>query len=768
MKTKKYEGADTRRVLAAMATNDIVCARIAGQWVDEGLFGAAWADLVGALIIKHYRKYQKAPGNRMVRLYERWADTTQSDDKTVAAIEKFLFDLSDASDEIDHDNPQYLFDLAADVFNKARVEREIEQAKIDLDRGRIADAAARIALPPVNLGTGAYADLVDDVSVWEQAFSASRQRALVRYRGVLGRFIGDAFMRGTFHAFMAGEKVGKTAYLIDLLYRAARAGNNVAFFDAGDSIEEEIVERLALRASGLPKRSGMYTIPTEWVEGDELPIFHDVELKRVAAIDAYRTFRRVCRGRNSVRLSCHASGTLSVADIEGQLTAWARDGWRSDVVCLASGSMVLTERGEVPIEQIRGSDRLWDGVRWVSHGGLVYKGVRRVITYAGITATPDHLVYSEKGWRTLIESQRMGLRIAKTGTGRMPIRLVENNFIGGSCSAVSISGREKRQEGIRVCSVCAVSQYEMGDAGKHSSRVGERLSPVFAAHSIFSGVFCEGPAGAIPLPESERSLLASVRGKGDTISVCVPCRGLLVDDREFGGRAERRTGDRPHRQRRPLRAWEHTIFDEASELCAHKPGSSHATVASFPYSASGCVLCGSDTASFFSAGHDGDTDCDSVGEEVAATKESPVWDIVNAGPLHRFTVQGALVHNCVDYADILAPPKGIRDKLEQIDETWLQLRRLSQKLRVLLVTATQVSATAYGMDGLLSQKHFQGRRTKFAHVNGMIGINVSSDEKRLGMGRLNWVVRRGAKYNDKDFVRFAGSRDLESPIIFSQ
>jgi hypothetical protein len=455
MKTKKYEGADTRRVLAAMATNDIVCARIAGQWVDEGLFGAAWADLVGALIIKHYRKYQKAPGNRMVRLYERWADTTQSDDKTVAAIEKFLFDLSDASDEIDHDNPQYLFDLAADVFNKARVEREIEQAKIDLDRGRIADAAARIALPPVNLGTGAYADLVDDVSVWEQAFSASRQRALVRYRGVLGRFIGDAFMRGTFHAFMAGEKVGKTAYLIDLLYRAARAGNNVAFFDAGDSIEEEIVERLALRASGLPKRSGMYTIPTEWVEGDELPIFHDVELKRVAAIDAYRTFRRVCRGRNSVRLSCHPSGTLSVADIAGQLSAWARDGWRPDVTL-------------------------------------------------------------------------------------------------------------------------------------------------------------------------------------------------------------------------------------------------------------------------------------------------------------------------VDYADILAPPKGIRDKLEQIDETWLQLRRLSQKLRVLLVTATQVSATAYGMDGLLSQKHFQGRRTKFAHVNGMIGINVSSDEKRLGMGRLNWVVRRGAKYNDKDFVRFAGSRDLESPIIFSQ
>jgi hypothetical protein len=456
MKTRKYDGSDLRRVLAAMVTNDVVCARIASQWTDDGLFNVPWADLVGGMVVRHYRKYQKPPGDKMVAIFERWSDTTASDDKTVASVEKFLFDLSDMSDEVKDAEPQYLLDTSATVFNRARVERELEAAKLELERGDTDAAVARLATPAVNLGIGSYADLADDVSVWEQSFNPNRSKALVRYRGALGKFVGEAFTRGSFYSFMASEKVGKTTFLLDLLYRSARARCRVAFFDCGDSIQDELVERIALRASGLPRYPGTYKVPVEWKKGEDLPTFAEVNMPGVESIEAFRAFRRVCRNRNHVRLSCHPSGTLGVSDIEGQLTSWAREGWQADVVL-------------------------------------------------------------------------------------------------------------------------------------------------------------------------------------------------------------------------------------------------------------------------------------------------------------------------VDYADILAPPKGVKDKMDQIDETWLALRRLSQRFSVFLCTATQVSALAYGTDGaLMSQKHFQGRRTKFAHVNGILGINVSSDEKRMGMARINWIVRRGAQYNVKDFVRVVGCPFLGSPIIYSQ
>lgn len=125
----------------------------------------------------------------------------------------------------------------------------------------------------------------------------------------------------------------------------------------------------------------------------------------------------------------------------------------------------------------------------------------------------------------------------------------------------------------------------------------------------------------------------------------------------------------------------------------------------------------------------------------------------------------------IDYADILAPPKGIKDKLDQIDETWKALRRLSQQRHCLVVTATQSSAAAYGKEkGLLGRQHFSGRKTKLAHVNGMIGINVTEDERTRQEARLNWVVKRKIRdrKNRQKYVTVAGCYDIENPVIISK
>ena len=120
---------------------------------------------------------------------------------------------------------------------------------------------------------------------------------------------------------------------------------------------------------------------------------------------------------------------------------------------------------------------------------------------------------------------------------------------------------------------------------------------------------------------------------------------------------------------------------------------------------------------------------------------------------------------CIDYADILRAPLGVRETNDQIDEIWKGLRRLSQDWDCLVLTATQSNAAAYKRDGTLRRFHFSGRKTKLAHVDGMIGINVTDVWRERGVLGLNWIVRRDSQFSENEMVIAAGCMDYCSPII---
>jgi hypothetical protein len=125
----------------------------------------------------------------------------------------------------------------------------------------------------------------------------------------------------------------------------------------------------------------------------------------------------------------------------------------------------------------------------------------------------------------------------------------------------------------------------------------------------------------------------------------------------------------------------------------------------------------------------------------------------------------------VDYVDIMAPPEGRMDGLDQIDTMWKHLKRMTGERHCLIMTATQSKATAYtkGPTQVLGKQDFSGRKTKNAHVNGMIGINVTDDERNVHSARLNWVARRKSRgRNLRKWVSVAGCYDLENPIILSK
>lgn len=122
----------------------------------------------------------------------------------------------------------------------------------------------------------------------------------------------------------------------------------------------------------------------------------------------------------------------------------------------------------------------------------------------------------------------------------------------------------------------------------------------------------------------------------------------------------------------------------------------------------------------------------------------------------------------IDYADILAPEPGTTgdDPRHRVDGNWKALRRLSQKYHILVVTATQSNALSYDST-VLRRTHFSEDKRKLSHVTGMVGINQTEEEKRLGVFRLNWILLREGTYYESKCVTVAGSLALSNPAIKS-
>ena len=120
----------------------------------------------------------------------------------------------------------------------------------------------------------------------------------------------------------------------------------------------------------------------------------------------------------------------------------------------------------------------------------------------------------------------------------------------------------------------------------------------------------------------------------------------------------------------------------------------------------------------------------------------------------------------IDYADILNMDYSFLEGRDRINETWKQLRALSQKYHCLVVTATQADAASYTKD-IVNMSNFSEDKRKLSHVTGVVGINATTKEKDLGIMRLNWVVLREGFYNTKRCVHVAGCLDIANPAIKS-
>lgn len=93
---------------------------------------------------------------------------------------------------------------------------------------------------------------------------------------------------------------------------------------------------------------------------------------------------------------------LSYMGQNQQTKKWERiETWGGKLVenCWTAGTLVLTHRGWVPIEDVSGADLVWDGVEWVPTNGSAVRYSRRpLFELDGLCVTGEHKILTERGW----------------------------------------------------------------------------------------------------------------------------------------------------------------------------------------------------------------------------------------------------------------------------------------------------------------------------------------------------------------------------------
>ena len=317
-------------------------------------------------------------------------------------------------------------------------------------------------------------------------------------------------------------------------------------------------------------------------------------------------------------------------------------GKQAELACIAEGSPVLTDQGLVPIEKVTTDMKVWDGKEWVHHDGVVYRGEREVITYDGLTATPDHLVWVEgQSWPVQFGfAAASGAHLVQTGDGRRAVRLGEDNQ----------PGEEMESETEPLLCSDAVPGMRSDSVAEPKQSNKWQIEGVSKLHAKKTDTTLAGEktdGGKTAMRESKRFRLSQLWS--ERYKVQLPkCNGswTLFDSGVWI--AEQKNGTGSHRYKWGLCSWQYTICRKRGK---HWQPSFDSTVGVASGILAVCQECGYQNAILGeNAGRNHRVGTKSSGgekEELAAYRcTARLYDIRNAGPHHRFTVSGHLVHNC--------------------------------------------------------------------------------------------------------------------------
>jgi superfamily II DNA/RNA helicase len=311
--------------------------------------------------------------------------------------------------------------------------------------------------------------------------------------------------------------------------------------------------------------------------------------------------------------------------------------------CIASGQKVLTHRGLIAIEKVSLYDRLWDGNSFVSHKGVIYKGIQDVITYQGLTATPGHRVKTKEGWRTLGECSEKQIPIVKTGFGWTPIRESENLF--SECRMEGEALAKKNARSLRMSNLFnKVSDFIQQSFSRNSWWLFKMQS---TKNSNQQSCSSKSSCTRATLHKSKKYSLLRLWWSWNSIQVRNCFSWLFVGNGKFAttnGFEEVSIGS--NKQRKTLRTGEFEMGNKFNEFISYTKTYAKRTIAFIQDRKSHDSLRRSNTETLIQYGINKHSDHRKISQAIKQTKRE-VWDILDSGSRNCFTCEGLLVHNCV-------------------------------------------------------------------------------------------------------------------------
>ena len=342
----------------------------------------------------------------------------------------------------------------------------------------------------------------------------------------------------------------------------------------------------------------------------------------------------------------------------------------AELACIAEDELVLTDFGLVPIQDVTTDMKVWDGENWVRHEGVIYQGEKEVIEYDGLRATADHPVYVEghRGTVPFETAKASGACLVKAGSGWHSVRVV-GDYLPNSDIQQGLAQRLCTRE------VPWMRNSKVAKLDKPYSWNIKRMPTLQSTETDTTVVGQKTDRTETEVRESERSSVPTIRKTWYQVLLRFRNRSRTLSDGLVRREPHERLGDRPNRQRWKLRARESTTGHSCGQQSEQEEYRSLRVGSSILAVCRDC--CEKVFGSWLFKGRDYRTGEESCPRQAEKLERNPgkvrVYDIRNAGPNHRFTVSGKLVHNCGFGGSVGALKAFGADKMGLTDEEMMQI-----------------------------------------------------------------------------------------------
>lgn len=317
-------------------------------------------------------------------------------------------------------------------------------------------------------------------------------------------------------------------------------------------------------------------------------------------------------------------------------------------LCVDGETLTLTNRGWVKLKDVMLTDKVFDGVEFVTHSGILYKYVKECVNIDGVYMTADHEVLTHDGWKEagVLLSERSTSSIQRLD--RTTLREI-SRFGKGTVQAGLVLGLPVRLRKYlsKITARCAkgVETGQHTELWVHSQPANKRKES--HAWDDESSTLCDLAVNETALYTTESSGVAQLRWTWHN-GLSTMVGELREFPRRYVALLQRGVGFRSDRQRRELRATELPLGVETEELRKQTTHGMDRHERRYETNGSGVFTnvwnwTYHNIVSLIKG-------CRNAATRRETKLRKEVYDILNCGKRNRFVVMGEsgpfIVHNC--------------------------------------------------------------------------------------------------------------------------